>query len=261
VFKQCFDYAHSSNGQKFEAEHRKGSLDNMPEFPSSYQGTENLEAMEFAKNYNRFLANLVLNAIPTNSARILDFGAGIGTFATALTREGRIIDCLEPDLKQGELIAQKGLKTFKSLVEISPGSYDFIYSLNVLEHIKDDAKVVSELGDALRLGGLAFMYVPAFNILFSSMDKFVGHHRRYNMKTLKSLFPSQKWEIVAVRYADSMGFFASLYLKIFGKKDGRISSSLVSLYDSYLFPASLASDRIFHRWFGKNVWIIAKRIK
>ena len=50
---------------------------------SHYTGTDNLEAMKEAVNYNRFLAALVAGEARPGE-RLLDFGAGVGTFAHAL---------------------------------------------------------------------------------------------------------------------------------------------------------------------------------
>src|SRR5688572_21423907 len=73
-----------------------------------YTGTDNLEVMAEAVNYNAFLHAQVA-ARARAGDRILDFGAGIGTFARELARQGFEVACLEPDPQQAQGLAADGL--------------------------------------------------------------------------------------------------------------------------------------------------------
>jgi len=59
-------------------------------------GTDNLEVMAEAKQYNRFLVSLVAENLSRNG-RCLDFGAGIGTFATQVSARGFEVDALDAE--------------------------------------------------------------------------------------------------------------------------------------------------------------------
>ena len=137
---------------------------------SSYSGTDNLELMAEAINYNRFLVDLISDQVSAG-INIVDFGAGLGTFAAALKDRGLRVRCVEPDRKQAESIAELGYEVYYSLAELKDGSVDVVYSLNVLEHIEDDTGALGTLAKKLRPGGRLLLYVPAFQILFSSMDR------------------------------------------------------------------------------------------
>ena len=63
-------------------------------------------------------------------------------------------------------------------------SFNYIYTLNVLEHIEDDAAALRSLHAKLTDGGKLLIYVPAFPVLYTSMDAKVGHVRRYTRDTL-----------------------------------------------------------------------------
>ena len=48
-----------------------------------------------------------------------------------------------------------------SVEDIEPESIDYIYSINVLEHIPDDSVILATLYSKLRKGGRVLIYVPA----------------------------------------------------------------------------------------------------
>src|SRR4051794_37472104 len=65
----------------------------------AYAGTDVLEIMAEAKNYNAYLAALIDRRLRPGM-RVLDFGAGVGTFAEPLARRGVNVICVETDAAQ-----------------------------------------------------------------------------------------------------------------------------------------------------------------
>ena len=63
--------------------------------------------------------------------------------------------------------------------------------------------------------------------------------------------------VCKTRYVDSLGFFAALGFKVFGNKNGHLSSRAVSLYDRCVVPLSRLLDYPFGRLLGKNTYLIA----
>jgi predicted SAM-dependent methyltransferase len=219
-----------------------------------YSGTGTLEIMTAAKRYNAFLEKLVIRHID-NSGKVLDAGAGIGTFALKMKAKGYDVHCLEPDCDQRKRIEETGLPASSSIEEIDDGSLNGIYSLNVLEHIENDEETLKLWAEKLKPGGKILIYVPAFNILYSSFDKSVGHYRRYSRKTLARCFANAGLHVEKVKYADSAGFFASMIYKwTDSEKEGKINSKLLVFYDRFLFPVSRLCDFFLSGLFGKNVY-------
>lgn len=225
---------------------------------AAYSGTENLEVMREAINYNAFLLDLVRRHIPA-SAAVLDFGAGNGTFATPLHREGFDVTCVEPDEAQAAMLRRNGLVVTTGLDHFEPASFDFIYSLNVLEHIEDDVAALRALHAVLRPGGRLLIYVPAFKLLFTSMDRKVGHFRRYRKAELVGQMRAAGYVIEASRYVDSVGFAATLAFRMVGNRSGELNRSQIRWYDRFVLPGSLALDRLFAPFFGKNLLVVARR--
>ena len=109
---------------------------------SNYTGTENLEVMREAKNYNRYLLKLVSSHADRNE-RIVDFGAGTGTFALPMMAAGYNVSCVESDPTLARFLESKQLQVYPGLEKFSDGTVDYIYSLNVLEHTIDDHAVIA----------------------------------------------------------------------------------------------------------------------
>ncbi len=172
--------------------------------------------------------------------RILDFGAGIGLFADMLRDRDYRVSCLEVDPEMAHGLEQQGFETVRSLGELADASIDFLYSLNVLEHIDDDVAALPALAPKLRSGGRCLFYVPAFLVLFSAMDRLVGHHRRYTAASLTRSVESAGLRVGRVEYADSLGFPASLAYRIVGG-DGVLNPSSVGATTAGFFPPAARS--------------------
>lgn len=229
-----------------------------------YSGQENLEAMTEARNYNAYLLSLLLSGIGRSldgskkSAKVLDFGAGIGTYADMLSEEGIKPDCLELDSDQITTLESKGYKVFDSPKALKQ-KYDMIYALNVFEHIENDIEVFAELTKSLKKGGVVVIYVPAMQSAFSSMDKLVGHYRRYNLQRLDEMAERSNMSVESLEYGDPIGLLAAYAYKLFGNKNGIITKRSVQLYDRLGFPTSKTLAPIFRKSAGKNAILIAKK--
>ena len=224
---------------------------------SSYSGRDNLEAMKRATRYNDFLVGLIRSSGAGH--RVLDHGAGAGTFARPVAASGASVICMEPDDGLREELAQSGLDVTATLADIEENSVDYAYTLNVLEHIRDDSETIAELYRCLTPGGRLLVYVPAFQCLYSQMDAHVGHFRRYRRKPLVELLESAGFDVMSARYVDSLGFLATLVYKLIGDKSGGVSPGSVALYDSVVFPVSRFIDALTLGSVGKNLAIVAVR--
>ena len=225
---------------------------------SEYTGTDNLEVMACAVNYNDYLLGLVEKRAD-RASRILDFGAGIGTFAARLRERGYGVDCVEPDPRQGAVIESKGIANRLSIREYGEKQFDLVYSFNVFEHIDDHVQAMRDIHRVLRPGGRLLAYVPAIGFLFTSMDVKVGHVRRYTRQSLTAAMRSAEFEIDEARYADIVGVPATLAYKWFGSANGSLDERAIIAYDRIAFPVSRVLDSVTDRLLGKNVWAVGRR--
>lgn len=257
LFASRVKYGKSDSIQLFPLSKRVGSALSLEE-TMAYTGTENLEVMAEAKNYNRYLGSLIRGQIGPNQ-KVLDFGAGAGTFAIPLSRSGVDVLSIEPDESLRGVLHTAGVPAIASLAEVADGSIDVAYTFNVLEHIWDDAAVIRQLISKLKRGGRLLIYVPAFEVLFSAMDRKVGHHRRYRRRQLIELVESAGFLVRQSAYADSLGFLATLVYRLLGNDTGDINRAALRAYDTWAFPLSRMLDGVFHRWLGKNLMVLAEK--
>jgi SAM-dependent methyltransferase len=222
----------------------------------NYVGRDNLKAMRAAPRYNNAILRHILDNV--FGARVLDFGAGDGLFAELMARHSLAPVCVEPDLAMSALLQAKGFEAHASLDSLID-RFDTIYSINVLEHIDNDAETLFRLASlALPLGRLV-VFVPAWPILYSSMDRRVGHVRRYRKKDLLAKLDRAGWAVQHIRYFDSLGFFSAFAYRFIGSSTGELSDGTLAFYDKRIFPVSKLLDRLFSRFVGKNLLVIAQR--
>lgn len=227
-----------------------------------YAGTDELEAMRFAKNYNQMLVDLIVLEIKKNNANtIVDFGSGNGYLSDLVSKQcNKKIDCVE--------IAENFFANYKnkdnlflhnSLEDLPDNSIDFIYSSNVLEHIENDVAIVRLFGRKLKNNGVLLLYLPAFSCLYSSMDKKVGHFRRYNKNMLQDLLKNQ-FDVSKLEYVDFGGFWITLLYKLLGSKNGDINKLSLIIFDRVIFPLGRLIDKLTQgKICGKNVLAIARK--
>jgi SAM-dependent methyltransferase len=214
--------------------------------------------MDEAVRYNAYLHQQLVTWAGSRK-RFVDFGAGNGRFAFGLKAEGLEIHAVETDPALRARISAADIPAHPSLATLEADVFDGIYTLNVLEHIEDDEAVLALFEERIRPGGGLFVYVPAFELLFSSNDTRVGHVRRYRRSDLTAKLERAGFEIDSARYVDCIGFAAAFAYRFFGDRDGGLDPRSIRFYDRFLFPLSRALDRVFGAFLGKNLLVTARK--
>ncbi len=195
--------------------------------------------------------------MPPRAVDIADLGAGRGTFAEMLRDRGVQVTCLEPDAENQISLKQLGFAVQPTISECDAESLDYVYTLNVLEHVPEDETLLQSVFTRLRHGGRLFIFVPAFPVLWSRLDDYVEHQRRYRRELMIKMLERCGFIVEHARYADSLGFFAAL---LFGRSRGaEITARSISVYDRVLFPVSRFLDPVLGRLFGKNLAVTCRK--
>ena len=221
----------------------------------SYIGIDILDIMEYAKIYNKTLVKLAALLMKPKQ-RILDFGAGIGTLSEIFKSKGFDVSCIETNVKETNILQSKGFKVYSDVSLFPDNSLDNVVSYNVFEHIQNDKEVLKQIYNKLKVGGKVFIFVPAFQKLYSKFDEKLGHVRRYEQNDFLSLIQSAGFKIKEWHYFDSLGYLSALVFRYISNKN-TITKKQVIIYDRLLFPLSRMLDCVFHKKFGKNIYALA----
>ena len=164
----------------------------------------------------KIIETIIKINIPNKKINILDFGSGSGVNIDMLSKFGHV-NIYEPHLITRKYLKKKfNSKKYSVISKYNWKKFDLILLADVLEHIKNDKKIVNKLSKRLKKNGFILITVPAHKILFSKKDIILGHYRRYSKKEIMSLF--KNFETVKLTFFNFLLFlpiaFIILLLKI-----------------------------------------------
>jgi len=84
------------------------------------------------------------------------------------------------------------------------GSFDVVTLFDVLEHLRDDSRALSEVRRVLRPGGALVLSVPAYQRLWSAHDEALHHFRRYEYRGLQQLMRAAGFAVWRLSFAMSL---------------------------------------------------------
>ena len=181
---------------------------------TNYLGWE-LKFFDSAKNFRQYQCDLIKKYIQGNIAEI---GPGSGVFVSYYINLCNKLDLYEPTYKLFKKL-QKSFRHKKKInifnKEFKKKKYDTILCFDVLEHIKDDHKLIHNAYFSLKKNCYLIINVPAFQSLYNQFDKDVGHYRRYRKEDFKKIFQKLKIKSVHYIYYDSIGYLLNLISKNF----------------------------------------------
>lgn len=149
--------------------------------------------------------------------RVLEVGAGIGTFTDQLLANGaESVVAVEPDpataaTLEGRFAADERVKVLRdelpelSLLAARGDAFDLVVCQNVLEHIDDDGTAVARMAALLAPGGSLDLLVPAHPALFGSLDRAYEHRRRYTRARVEQLVREAGLEMVNAHSFNALG--------------------------------------------------------
>lgn len=225
-------------------------------------GAETLKRMEKAAAYNGAIFRQ-LN--PVVSGDILEIGCGIGSFTEQLVRKGNVTAV---DIEKVYIARTKrrlGKRAEVGFGDIEHAQYFFpkgrkfnsMICLNVLEHIKDDQKALSNMSSLLKKEGKIFLLTPAMPLFYGQMDRGLGHFRRYTGEGLKRMFEKSGLQVDTVYYFNwlgGLGWF--LNSRVLQRK--LLPSHQLALF-AFVSRPLLFLERFIKPPFGLSVCIIAHK--
>jgi SAM-dependent methyltransferase len=225
-------------------------------------------ADESSPNYHRWITELCR---PFVGDRALEVGAGYGA-VTRFLSEG-VADYVATDTSPECLAALElrfrnspnvSVRKLDVLTDHLDGGFDAIILINVLEHLLDDAGILSSLSRHLAPQGKLIVYVPALNSLYGAWDDRVGHYRRYSKRRLERVMREAGLAVVESRYANLVAipaWFAFSRLGIRNKQSAATAtlSRDLQIWDRTAVPLTRWMERRVRPPVGLNVLGVAMR--
>jgi SAM-dependent methyltransferase len=214
-----------------------------------------LDRMAEADRYNAWL---LARAQPYLGRRVLEVGAGIGTFTEQLA-EGRDVVAVEPDpalLSHLRTNAPSATVVEGEVGAAPPGPFDSVVCFNVLEHIRDDRCALDALHERLRPGGHLLLLVPSHRFLYGPIDRGFDHERRYGRRALLALLEEAGFGVVELRRVNPVGALGWL---VAGRilRRSEIPGGALHVFDR-LVPLLRQLDRL-ELPLGLSLWAVARR--
>lgn len=237
----------------------------MPSMSNTDVIIHDLEIMSGATNYKRWMLGQFTDHI---GKRIIELGAGIGNFTEMFLDKEIIITvdnhepCIEYMKKRfsnhNNIIPLKFDISDEKILDLRGYKADTIICINVLEHVRDDRKAIFNMFNLLDNGGKLALLVPAFQSLYGSIDRIVGHYRRYGKIELKRKLTGAGFDIKDIFYMNSIaviGWF--LNNRLFHRK--KESPSQVMIFDSYVVPWLKIIEHLIRPPFGLSLVAICEK--
>jgi glycosyltransferase involved in cell wall biosynthesis len=203
-------------------------------------GYTTLRRLRPARRYHEWLWSQFAPAV---GDRVLELDGGVGSFTDFLRNRDRVVvtehnpqylallrsrfrhhpnvTVLDVDWQQPDLTALRGER------------FDTIICRNVLERLSDDGAALATLAGLLAPGGHLLLQAPAMPELYGSIDRTLGHHRRYAREALTAQLAAHGLSAEDARYINLPGALAwYVYARLLGRSrtpsvQGRVNSLLV----------------------------------
>lgn len=130
---------------------------------------------------------------------VFDVGGGNGYMVRAMRRAGFDSVLVEPKSDGCAAALERGLApvahgTTRSL-GIRSRTLPAVSLFDVIEHIESDEEFLTHIFELMAPGGMMFVMVPAYQLLWSASDERAGHFRRYNARSLMKVVETAGFEV------------------------------------------------------------------
>jgi SAM-dependent methyltransferase len=215
----------------------------------------------------QYLSWLARKIRPHVGDEVLEIGAGIGNITGRLIGERAVYVAAEKDPLHLHALRNRFLRAPNVKVRrLDPdlpedlaglaNSFDTVLCLNVLEYAEDPGCLLNSIRGALKPDGVVVILAPLGPSLFGSLDRSLGHKRRYSAAGIRGLLESHGFTVEAIYSFNKAGappWWA--YSRVLGSKN--INKPVLKIFDKTVwFWRRL--DR-FMPWPGLSLIAIGRR--
>lgn len=217
---------------------------------ASAVGGRTLEVFHGTPRINAWLFSKLA---PHINGDVLEIGSGIGNLSRHIVERARtaVLTDMEPHYLEAlaatfagdprVTVARYDLDA-EPPATIAARRFDAIVAVNVIEHIRDDHELVRRLTALLRPNGRLVAYVPACPQAYGTLDRALGHFRRYTRESLTALLSSAGLQTPRPAYMNLFGLLGwAVNARVFRRE--KLSHRQVALFERLMFLVRL-EDRL-----------------
>jgi 2-polyprenyl-3-methyl-5-hydroxy-6-metoxy-1,4-benzoquinol methylase len=226
-------------------------------------GFETLEALSKADALNQWLYDKIKGFA---NGQILEIGSGIGNISAHLLKNQPTVTLtdLRPEycrLLETKFAGHPHLQGIYEMDLVLPdfsvknsallGKFDTVIALNVVEHIELDRLAIHNASQLLRKNGRVVILVPAGPWLYNSLDRELGHFKRYTKSGLNNLLESEGFRVQDSLYFNAAAI-AGWWISGHMLREKIITSTKLNLYNR-LVPLFRIADWFITPFTGVSV--------
>jgi SAM-dependent methyltransferase len=215
----------------------------------------------------QYLTWLARKLRPHIGDTVLEVGAGIGNLSGRLMGRRVLYVAAEKDPLHLHALRNRFLRTPNVVVQrVNPevpedladmkNCFDTVLCLNVLEYLDDPGTLVSAVYSTLKLGGVLVILVPQGRGLFGSLDRSLGHKRRYSAADARALLESHALKVETVYDFNKAGTPPWwVYSKVLGSIN--INKPILKIFDKTVWLWSRIDWLM--PWRGLSLIVVARK--
>ncbi len=202
-------------------------------------GSESRRAYQ-PRRYNDWMWSSVAPAV---GDRVLEIGAGTGTFTRYLRNHAEVV-ATEHDVHAVERLRRRfeqqdtiRIETIDAglsdLGALRDERFDTVLCLNSLAFVERDDDALAAFANVLNPGGRLILQVPAMHWLYGEPDRAIGHFRRYDRDDLTATLRRHGFTVESARYVNLLGLVVwylnarLLRREVVPSRQARLVSSMV----------------------------------
>ncbi len=201
---------------------------------------------------HRIVLSMLQRALPARSGKlkVADLGCGCGRMLQLLSQQYEAVGVDVSPLAV-EFAKKRNVKVVEGRlpndVPLTPGTFDAVLMLDVLEHLDDDVDSAAAAAKLLKPGGIFLLTVPAYQWLFGPHDVAHHHRQRYTRGQLELVLREAALEVKYSSYCNTILFPLALAQRAAQRskkhQPAQISTSIPPRPINAMFRAVFASER------------------
>jgi 2-polyprenyl-3-methyl-5-hydroxy-6-metoxy-1,4-benzoquinol methylase len=205
---------------------------------------------------------------PWLGQRVVDVGAGIGTF-TELLLDREFVLPTDPYPPFVEILKERlGPRLAvdpvqldledPGIMELSRYRIDTVLCSNVMEHVEHDRIALRNIHGMLEPGGRLVMFVPAHPFLYGPVDRELDHYRRYTRKEVREKLAEAGFAIDHLSEMNIMGI-PGWFLNNRIQRRTDINPKQVMLYDRWIAPWAERLETLIPPPIGLSILAVGRK--